>query len=106
MENMEEQLTATIAIDRPEKDEKTIPVICSRCDTIFELPRWLVEEGKRVAPSHGLCPDCHDIMLMEHQELLAERDGKRSENDGGGRRKGLWPRFVQPFLPVSRRDGE
>jgi len=101
-----EELTDTLTMDRPKKGEKTIPMICSRCNTIFELPRWLVAEGTRVAPSHGLCPDCHDIMLMEHQEFLTERTGERAGDDGGERKRGLWPRFVQPFLPVSKRNDD
>ena len=63
----------TITMERPRVESKTIPVICSRCNKIFQLPQWLVKDGDRVAPSHGLCSECHDEMLMEHERFLKER---------------------------------
>ena len=63
----------TVTMERPQVDTKTIPVICSRCNTIFQLPKWLVKDGDSVAPSHGLCSKCHDEMLMEHERFLKGR---------------------------------
>ena len=63
----------TITMERPLVDAKTIPMICSCCDKIFQLPQWLVKDGDRIAPSHGLCPECHSEMLTKHKRFLKER---------------------------------
>jgi len=96
-----DELKETITIDRLELEEKTIPVICSRCDTIFQLPRWLVAEGKRVGPSHGLCPQCHDDLLIEHESFLKDQDPSSSPTTTK-----RWPRFVQPFLNLTKKSDD
>jgi len=93
-------LNQTITMERSET--MIVPTICSRCNTIFKLPRWLVEEGKRIGASHGLCPTCHDILLMEHEELLKSR----SEQEQDGETPKRWVRFVQPFLNAHKPDQE
>ena len=37
---------------------RTIPVICPWCNKVFKLAHWKVKEGSKIAPTHGICPNC------------------------------------------------
>ncbi|HBC89262.1 MAG TPA: hypothetical protein DCZ94_20165 [Lentisphaeria bacterium] len=39
-------------------EEKTIPVICSWCRSVFDTRRWLIPYGTSITPDYGICQDC------------------------------------------------
>ena len=39
-------------------DDKTVPSICFNCKMIYKIDAWVVENGKKVWVTHGLCPAC------------------------------------------------
>lgn len=55
----EEKLTSsTMRIQRQDFKNKSVPVICSWCNTIFRINEWEVDEDTKTRPSHGICPSC------------------------------------------------
>jgi hypothetical protein len=55
---MGDKFTSTFKLRKKPRDIKTIPIICPWCNTVTHLTKWEVEDGKKTAPSHGICPKC------------------------------------------------
>lgn len=58
--NYEDDMTQKIP--RNFVDDKTIPSICSYCGAIYKIDTWVVENGKKVGVTHGMCPKCYEKM--------------------------------------------
>jgi len=54
--------SSTMKIKRQDFKNKSIPVICSWCNTIFRISEWEVDEDTKTRPSHGICPTCSEKM--------------------------------------------
>jgi len=52
----------TQKIPRNFVDDKSIPSICSSCKTIYKIDTWVVEDGRKVGVTHGLCQNCYEKM--------------------------------------------
>lgn len=59
----------TTVMMRVDNLQKTIPVVCSWCNSIYNLKCWEVPEGKQTAVSHGMCPDCEKKQQQELDRL-------------------------------------
>ena len=44
---------------------KTIPVICSWCNQIYQIKQWHAEKGVEAGASYGMCPECEKEQLGE-----------------------------------------
>ncbi len=42
---------------------KTIPVICSWCNQIYQIKQWHAEKGVEAGASYGMCPECEKKQL-------------------------------------------
>ena len=62
---MNKMTSSTMKIRRQDFMNKSIPVICSWCDTIFRISEWEVDEETKTRPSHGICPSCQEKMKEE-----------------------------------------
>ena len=57
--------TQTRRIERPNKEIKLIPIICSWCNTLIRITEGEYEENKKIYVSHGICRDCYDIVIKQ-----------------------------------------
>lgn len=51
----------TVRLEKLEKEEKTIPVICSYCNTLYGLKKWIIGMNEKIKPTHGMCKKCYGI---------------------------------------------
>jgi uncharacterized protein with PIN domain len=52
----------TQMIPKNDVDDRTIPSVCSYCGKIYKIDTWVVENGKKVGVTHGLCKECFEKM--------------------------------------------
>jgi len=60
---------------------KTIPLICSWCNSIYKLDKWDVAPEKRTGVSHGLCKKCYKKMLKEQPSFFEKPKEKCKKTD-------------------------
>lgn len=46
-------------------DDKSIPSVCSNCKSIYKIDTWVVEDGRKVGVTHGLCKECYEKMKAQ-----------------------------------------
>ena len=54
--------TMTMKLPRVEFSLKSVPKVCSWCNTLYSIEDWDVNENKRTGVSHGICPNCFEKM--------------------------------------------
>ena len=60
---------------------KSIPVICSWCNQIYEIKQWYAEKGVEAGASYGMCPECEKKHNNDSSSTNEEEgDEPRSED--------------------------
>ena len=58
---------------------KTIPVICSWCNQIYQIKQWHAEKGVEAGASYGMCPECEKSQLDEEPSPSEEKVVKKEK---------------------------
>lgn len=54
----ESDASSTVRLKKENFSLKSVPIICSWCNTIFRVSEWEVSEDKMTRPSNGICDAC------------------------------------------------
>ena len=60
---------------------KTIPVICSWCNEIYQIKQWNAEKGVEAGASYGMCPECEKTQFDEEPSAPKEEIVEKNDHE-------------------------